>query len=177
MSQPGQDLALLGVDANKAAVLDAALADYQVVHVATHGLANSDQPALSGLVLSLYDEKAKPIDGFLTLNDIYNLQLPVRLVVLSACESGQGRVVRGEGIVGLTRGFLYAGAESLVVSLWNVNDQSTAELMRRFYEAWLAHGSQRPAAALRSAQLSLMRDTQWHQPYYWSAFTVQGDWR
>jgi CHAT domain-containing protein/tetratricopeptide (TPR) repeat protein len=177
MSKPEQQLALLGFDANKPAVLDASLADYQIVHFATHGLANSDRPALSGLVLSLYDKQAQAIDGFLTLNDIYNLHLPVKLVVLSACESGQGEVVRGEGIVGLTRGFLYAGAQTLVVSLWNVDDQSTAELMHRFYQALLSQEKLRPTAALRNAQLSLMRDTQWRQPYYWAAFTVQGDWR
>ena len=177
MTQAGQQLALLGFDASKQSVLGTALRDYQIVHFATHGFANSDRPALSGLVLSLYDKQGQPIDGFLTLNDIYNLRLPVQLVVLSACDSGQGQVVNGEGIVGLTRGFFYAGAETLIVSLWNVNDQSTAELMKRFYQVLLSGKDLRPAAALRSAQLSLMRDTQWHEPYYWAAFTVQGDWR
>lgn len=177
MGPPEEELALLGFDANKNAVLNARLSDYRIVHFATHGLANSDRPALSGLVLSLYDNGGRPIDGFLTLNDIYNLQLPVKLVVLSACESGQGQLVHGEGIVGLTRGFMYAGAASLVVSLWNVNDQSTAELMRRFYQSLLSEGGLHPAAALRTAQLSMMREKPWSQPYYWAAFTVQGDWR
>lgn len=177
LGNPTQDLALIGFDANKEAVFGAPLSDYRVVHFATHGLLNTEHPALSGLALSQYDRQGRAIDGFLTLNDVYNMRVPVNLVVLSACESGQGRLVQGEGIVGLTRGFLYAGARSVIVSLWNVNDQSTAELMRRFYQSYFADKMLRPAAALRTAQLSMMRGQQWSHPYYWAAFSVQGDWQ
>jgi CHAT domain-containing protein len=177
LTRPGQSLAMLGFDANKTAVENARLSDYRVVHFATHGLLNFEHPSLSALALSLYDKSGSPIDGFLTLSDVYNLRLPVKLVVLSACESGQGQLVRGEGIVGLSRGFMYAGAASLIVSLWNVNDQSTAELMRRFYRSYLSDNNARPAAALRAAQLSMLQEERWRLPYYWAAFTLEGDWR
>jgi len=101
----------------------------------------------------------------------------VQLVVLSACQSGQGKMVSGEGLVGLTRGFMYAGAPSVVVSLWNVDDAATSALMTRFYKGLLGTGHLRPAAALRAAQRSLIEDTKWSQPFYWAAFTVQGEWR
>lgn len=177
LGKPTQELAMIGFDANKDAILKARLADYRIVHFATHAFPNSEHPSLSVLALSTYDRQGHSIDGFLTLNDIYNLHLPVDLVVLSACESGQGRLVRGEGIVGLTRGFMYAGAGSLVVSLWKVRDESTAEFMRRFYKSYLGDRSSGPAAALRKAQLSFLQDRQWNNAYFWAAFTLQGDWR
>jgi CHAT domain-containing protein len=124
------------------------------------------------------------VDGFLRLNEIFNLRLPVELVVLSACDSGQGKLVRGEGLVGLTRGFMHAGASSLVVSFWSVSDAATAELMTHFYQESLGANHLRPAAALRAAQLSLIEsatsgtdEARWSHPYYWSAFTVQGEWK
>jgi CHAT domain-containing protein len=129
------------------------------------------------VALSLYDEKSRPVDGFLRLNEIFNLRLPVQLVVLSACESGQGKLVKGEGLVGLTRGFMYAGAASLVVSLWKVNDAATPVLMNRFYKGLLGSDQLRPAAALRAAQRAMMEEGKWAHPYYWAPFTVEGDWR
>jgi len=119
------------------------LSQYRMVHFATHGLLDSNDPEFSGVVLSLVDEKGSPVDGFLRLRDIYNLNLPADLVVLSACETGLGKDVRGEGLIGLTRGFMYAGAPRVVVSLWSVNDRATAELMKRFYRAMLVD-KQRP---------------------------------
>ena len=104
-----------------------------IVHFATHGVLDSEHPDLSGLVLSLVDEKGTPQDGFLRMHEIYNLRLPADLVVLSACQTALGREIRGEGLVGLTRGFMYAGARSVVASLWQVDDESTAELMKLFY--------------------------------------------
>jgi CHAT domain-containing protein len=109
-------------------------------------------------------------------HEVYNLDLSADLVVLSACRTGLGKEVRGEGIVGLTRGFMYAGARRIVVSLWNVDDRATAELMRRFYFEMMRRRL-RPAAALRAAQLDMMRAGAWRSPYYWAAFTLQGDWR
>ena len=128
-------------------VTDGAIADRRVVHFATHGLLDSEHPDLSGLVLSLVDERGTPRDGFLRMHEIYNLRLPADLVVLSACQTALGRDIRGEGLFGLTRGFMYAGARRVVASLWQVDDESTAELMKRFYRAMLKE-HRRPADAL-----------------------------
>jgi CHAT domain-containing protein/Tfp pilus assembly protein PilF len=173
----GGSLALLGFQATKEAVLSGKLADYRIVHFATHGLIDPDHPQLSGLALSLYDEGSKPIDGFLDLNSIFAMKLNADLVVLSACESGEGQLVGGEGLMGLTRGFFHAGAPTLTVSLWSVDDEATSELMRHFYEAVLGPARLKPAAALRATQQAMLSNSRWQDPYYWAAFTVQGDWR
>ncbi|WP_026098849.1 CHAT domain-containing protein, partial [Kamptonema formosum] len=147
-----------------------------IVHFATHGFANSQNPELSGIVLSLLDEKGDLQNGILRLNDIFNLKLPADLVVLSACQTGLGKEIKGEGLVGLTRGFMYAGAPRVVVSLWSVNDKSTAELMAKFYQKMLKEGKP-AAAALREAQLEMWEDKNWKLPFYWAAFVLQGEWR
>lgn len=163
--------------ANRAAATSDDLGQYRILHFATHGFLNSLNPELSGLVMSLVDEQGKPQNGYLLAPEIYNLKLPAtELVVLSACQTGLGKEIRGEGIVGLTRGFMYAGAPRVAVSLWSVNDRSTADLMKHFYEAMLAKG-QRPAEALRSAQLELLKQKQWQSPYFWAAFELQGEWK
>lgn len=133
-------------------------------------------PGLSALVLSLVDEQGKAQDGFLRANEIYNLNLPAELVVLSACQTGLGKEIKGEGLVGLTRGFMYAGAARVVVNLWSVSDNATSELMGEFYRKMLKEG-QRPAEALRTAQIKMWKQKQWASPYYWAAFTLQGEWR
>ena len=162
--------------ASKAMVTSGRLATYRYVHFATHGYLDAEWPGFSSLVLSTVDEKGQPQDGFLRANDIYNLNLPAEVVVLSACQSGLGKEIKGEGLVGLTRGFMYAGAARIVVSLWSVSDEGTAELMTKFYKNML-QGKQRPAAALRAAQIEMSRDPRWRSPYYWAAFTLQGEWR
>src|SRR5207302_2861076 len=129
------------------------LAQYRIIHFATHGLLNSKHPELSGIVLSLVDEKGEPQDGFLRLNQIYNLKLPADLVVLSACQTALGKEIKGEGLIGLTRGFMYAGARRVVASQWVVDDQATSELMRVFYQGMLGEKKMEPAAALREAQI------------------------
>lgn len=149
------------------------LNNYRFVHFATHGLLNNDHPELSGIVLSLVDKNGQPQNGFLRLHDIYNLDLPVDLVVLSACNTALGKDVRGEGLVGLTRGFMYAGAAGVVASLWKVDDDATAELMQHFYEAMFNDGLS-PAAALRKAQLELSQQKRWQSPFYWAGFVFQG---
>jgi CHAT domain-containing protein/tetratricopeptide (TPR) repeat protein len=169
-------LVALDFEASRTAVLSAPLADFGILHFATHGLVNSRHPELSGVVLSLVDRDGRDQDGFLRLHDIYNLSLRADLVVLSACRTALGQDVRGEGLVGLTRGFMYAGAPRVMASLWDVRDEATARLMRRFYSAMLRDGLT-PAAALRKAQLSMMEETRWRAPFYWAAFTLQGDWR
>ena len=162
--------------ANRETVLKGDLSQYRYVHFATHGVLDSERPGLSSLVLSMVNAQGKPQDGFLRANDIYNLKLPAELVVLSACQTGLGKEIKGEGLVGLTRGFMYAGAARVVVSLWSVNDKATAELMTKFYQKMLKQG-ERPAAALRAAQVEMWRQKQWQSPYYWAAFTMQGEWR
>jgi CHAT domain-containing protein len=166
----------LDFQASRATVLSGELSQYRYVHFATHGLLDSERPGLSSLVLSMVDAEGKAQDGFLRANDIYNLKLPAELVVLSACQTGLGKEIKGEGLVGLTRGFMYAGAARVVVSLWNVNDRATSELMAKFYQKMLKE-NQRPAAALRSAQVEMWKHREWQSPYYWAAFTLQGEWR
>ncbi len=161
--------------ATHAAATSDELANYRIIHFATHGLINTAQPELSGLVFSLVDERGRPQPGFLSTYEIYNLKLPADLVVLSACRTGLGKEIRGEGLVGLTRGFMYAGAARVAVSLWDVNDAATAELMSRFYRKMLGPEKLSPAAALRAAQASMATDKRWAAPYYWAGFILQGE--
>jgi CHAT domain-containing protein/tetratricopeptide (TPR) repeat protein len=163
-------------DASRSLVVEGGLEDRRIVHFATHGLVNSQHPELSGLVLSLVDKEGAPRNGFLRMHEIYNLRLPADLVVLSACQTALGREIRGEGLIGLTRGFMYAGARRVVASLWQVDDESTAELMKRFYRGMLKEG-RRPPEALRTAQLELARHPRWSAPFYWAGFVLQGEWR
>ena len=162
--------------ASREMATSAELGRYRYVHLSTHGLLNSVHPELSGLVFSLVNERGEPQDGFLLAHEIFNLKIPAEVVVLSACETGVGKNIRGEGLVSLTRGFMYAGAPRVVVSLWGVSDLGTTELMVRFYQRMLKEGMP-PATALRAAQLSLMKDKRWASPYYWASFTLQGEWR
>ncbi|WP_103124387.1 CHAT domain-containing protein [Nostoc cycadae] len=151
------------------------LSQYRIIHFATHGILNSKHPELSGVVLSLFDPQGMPQNGFLRLRDVFNLNLKAELVVLSACQTGLGEEVKGEGLVGLTRGFMYAGSPRVVVSMWSVDDQATSELMKAFYKNMLKTGLT-PAAALRKAQLEIWRTQKYVAPYYWAAFTLQGEW-
>lgn len=170
------NLAALDFKANRASALDPELSRYRYIHFATHGYLDSERPGLSALLLSMVDENGNPQNGFLRANEIYNLKLPAELVVLSACQTGLGKEIRGEGLIGLTRGFMYAGAPRVVVSLWNVNDRATSDLMAKFYRKMLKEGL-RPAAALRAAQIEMWKSPQWRSPYYWAAFGLQGEWR
>lgn len=172
---PARSRVLSGFEANRAAILSGALRGYRIVHFATHAEIDNSRPALSRIVLSGLDDHGRNIDGSLRLFEIYDLRLDAGLVVLSACRSALGREVRGEGLLGLTRGFLYAGASSVVASLWDVEDRSTATLMREFYSNLIVR-KLNPAAALRAAQRTMAADTRWSHPYYWAAFHLQGDW-
>ncbi|MCP4660021.1 MAG: CHAT domain-containing protein [bacterium] len=172
----GKHFAALGFAANRETATSGALAGYRIVHFATHGDLNAEHPELSRLVLSLIDEEGQPRDdGFLHAHEVYDLELPAELVVLSGCQTALGKEIRGEGLVGLTQGFMYAGAARVVVTLWQVDDRATAELMARFYEHLLGR-ELRPAAALREAQISISREKPWRAPYYWAGFVVQGEW-
>jgi CHAT domain-containing protein len=174
----GRNPNLKAVDfaANRDTALDGQLSDYRIVHFATHGLINNEHPDLSGIVLSLVDKQGRPQNGFLRLYDIYNLKLDADLVVLSACQTALGKQIKGEGLVGLTRGFMYAGAPRVVASYWRIDDRATADMMKRFYQSMLKDGL-RPAAALRAAQVSMLQDPRWQAPHYWAAFTLQGEWK
>ncbi|MGI9233296.1 MAG: CHAT domain-containing protein [Woeseiaceae bacterium] len=168
-------LVATGFDATRHSIIGGAASDYRFVHFGTHGLINDRHPALSTLVFSLLDESGQPRNGFLRLHDVYNMELAADLVVLSACETGLGREIRGEGLVGLTQGFMYAGARSVIASLWRVSDRATAELMTQFYKYLLEDGHP-PASALRRAQLDMAGERRWRDPYFWSGFVLHGDW-
>jgi len=172
----GDSMKALDFKASRETATSAEMARYRIVHFATHGLLNSEQPELSGIVLSLVDEQGRTVNGFLRLNEIYNLNLPAELVVLSACQTGLGKEIKGEGLVGLTRGFMYAGSPRVVASLWKVDDAATAELMARFYKGVLKE-KRRPAEALRAAQAEMWKQKRWQQPYYWAGFVLQGEWK
>ena len=166
----------LGFDANLENIENADLSDYQILHFATHGLLNTSRPELSGLVFSLYDKKGESQDGFLSLNDIYNLDISSDLVVLSACQTALGKDVRGEGLIGISRGFLYAGSNRIVASLWKVDDSATAEFMKLFYKNHLEN-KMSASAALRQAKIEMKKIPRYKSPYYWSAFTLLGEWK
>ncbi|MFL6201626.1 MAG: CHAT domain-containing protein [Thermoanaerobaculia bacterium] len=172
----GRVRTLLDLSASRETVLSGELRAYRFLHFATHGVADTRSPELSGLVLSLVDAAGRPREGFLGLADIYDLDLSADLVVLSGCRTGIGREVRGEGLMGLTRGFLYAGVPRVVGSLWPVQDRTTAKLMSHFYKAMWQEGLS-PAAALRKAQRSIREEQRYRAPYSWAGFVLQGDWR
>jgi CHAT domain-containing protein len=173
---PSDRLEVLGFDANLELVSGEKLRAYRVVHFATHGFAPAGRPDLAGVVLSLYDKAGRRKDGVLGLYGLYNLDVPAELVVLSGCETAVGGGEGGEGLVGVARGFMYAGARRVVASLWKVDDAPTAELMKRFYRAMLK-GKRTPAAALREAQLEMLRSKEHAAPFYWASFNLYGEWR
>jgi CHAT domain-containing protein len=172
---PNQEsTAAFGFDASYDWITDPKISQYRYVHLATHGFFDNDKPALSSIILSSFDAKGNDRKAFLRFPDLFNLNLPTELVVLSACETGLGNNVPGEGLVGMTRGLMYAGALRVAVSLWAVDDQATSDLMQDFYTN-LWQSKQSHAASLRQAQLKLHQ--QGKAPYYWAAFTLQGEWR
>lgn len=174
---PDQRIRALDFGATRSALESSDVANVRFLDLATHGFVNGEYPELSGIVLSMVEEGGRPVDGFVRLNHIYNLELNADLVVLSACQTALGTQVRGEGLVGVTRGLMYAGAAGVVASLWQVDDQATAALMKAFYEGLLGPRRLSPGAALREAQELLRRGRRWQSPYYWAAFTLQGEWR
>jgi CHAT domain-containing protein len=145
------------------------------VHFATHAIVDDGHPELSGIVLSLFDERGEERDGFLRLQDVYNMTLPVDLVVLSGCSSALGKPVVGEGLISLVLGFMYAGTRRVLASLWKVDDEASSELMTRLYRGMWKEGLT-PSASLRAAQLDLMAQRRWQRPFYWAAFVLSGDW-
>jgi len=172
----GSMMEALDFDANRETVLSDELKQFRIIHLATHGKLDASHPELSALVFSLVDKEGRRRNGFLRLNDIYNLNLPADLVVLSACETGIGKQLKSEGLLGLTRGFMYAGAERVAATLWKVDDIATSKLMERFYTYMLSEG--KPASvALRQAQLDIIGSGEFSAPFYWAGFVLQGEWK
>jgi len=177
LTPSGEGFVATDFNASRAITANGQLGQFRIVHIATHGVVNTEHPELSGIVLSLVDRSGKSEDGFLQLHDIYNLDLSqTQLVVLSACRTALGKEVTGEGVIGLTRGFMYAGSKSVIASLWKVDDHATAELMQHFYQAMFDEGLP-PSAALRKAKEAMWRQPRWRAPYYWAAFELQGEYR
>jgi len=170
----GQADVWLDLDANEDNVTSKDITKYRVIHVATHGLLDADRPQFTGVVLSLVGNKSH--DGFLRTDEIFNLRLGSPLVMLSACETGLGKEKRGEGVLGLTRAFMYAGAPTVGVTLWSVADKSTATLMTDFYRRLLGAGEVSSSAALRDAQLAMISDKKYSAPFFWAPFVLVGDW-
>lgn len=173
---PKDRYAALGFEATREVVLDGHLGDFRILHFATHGVLNDERPESTHLLFSRLDEAGAPRDGRLYRHEIADLELSADLVVLSACNSALGEYVHGEGVLGMTRAFLEAGATRLLVSLWFVSEEATAHLMERFYTELLVEGKSAPAA-LRSAQLWLQSDPRWQAPFYWAGFVLHGDWQ
>lgn len=170
-----QSAKLLDFAANRTMALSGMLANYPILHFATHGFLHPDNPALSGLLLSQVNERGEAINGMLLNQEISRLNLPAELVVLSACDTGVAETQSNEAYSSVAHSFLNAGAHRVVASLWKVNDAATAELMQRFYQQLFNRSSHRPAAALREAQLEMLRTGKWKQPFYWAAFVLQGE--
>jgi len=173
----GQTTVRSGFEANREGVINSDIENYKVLHFATHGLIDEKRPELSGILLSLYDKDGKAQDGgFIRLQDVYGLNLRSDLVVLSACETGIGKEVRGEGLMSLNNAFLQAGAKTVVSSLWKVDDTATKQLMTNFYQA-IADEGLTASAALRKAQIAMYKDPRYSSPFHWAAFTVQGEYQ
>ncbi len=169
----GEGFEALGFDANVGLVASGALAGFEVVHIASHGIVSSEHPELSGIVLSLFDREGNAVQGYLRLHDLYDLDLPVRLVVLSACSTALGKEMRGEGLIGLVSGFLSSGSRGVIASYWDVEDEATAELMSRFYRHLFVDNVS-PSRALQIAQSSMWMEERWRSPELWGAFELQG---
>jgi CHAT domain-containing protein len=163
--------------ASREKALDPALGEYRFIHFATHAVINTENPDLSAIALSLVDEQGQPLNGLLSTQDLHRLRLSAELVVLSACRTGLGKDAPGEGLLSLTRGFLSSGAARVIVTLWSIEDQASAEMMSRFYRRALGPQQMTPAAALRATQEEMWRQGRWSAPYYWGGFVLQGNWR
>nr|MDP9120828.1 CHAT domain-containing protein [Acidobacteriota bacterium] len=170
---PTRGLALLGAEATKEILTEEKVPAARFLHLATHGFADDRYPELSGLIFSTRDERGRPRNGVLHAYEAAHLHLRSELVVLSACDSGLGASVAGEGLVGLPHAFLRAGAGKVLASLWRVNDPAAPVLMRELYQGLFHHGLS-PEAALQRAQLTLLQNPRWREPYYWAGFILIG---
>ncbi len=170
----GSTLVAKGFEASRETVMSSEVSRSQIVHFATHSFLHDKHPEFSGIALAMLEPNGAERNGVMSLPDIYSLDLSAQLIVLSACQTALGKDLKGEGLVGLTHSFMSAGANSVVASLWKVDDRATAVLMDHFYDAMFREGMS-PAAALRSAQLKLKQDPRWSAPYFWAGFVLQGE--
>lgn len=174
--QPNEQFMKVGFAASRQAVLDPSIGQYSILHFSTHGILDAERPERSGMLLSVIDQQGDLQRSLLSTPDTFNLNLSADLVVLSGCRTGLGKDIKGEGLVGLTGGLMYAGARRVVVSLWSVDDQATAALMSQFYKGVLQEKLP-PAQALRNAQLEIRKNPRWQSPFYWAGFILQGEWK
>jgi CHAT domain-containing protein len=182
----GTRVKLLDFDANTLNATQQDIGLYKYIHFATHGYFPPSAPERSGIVLSLYDKNKAAVNGYLGLAEVYNLRLQSDVITLSACDTGRGEVVKGEGLVGIARGFMYAGAPRVVSTLWAIDDESPTWFMREFYDGLLNKGLP-AAAALKRTQLRMLGidheavgpkpKKEWKNPYYWAGYVLTGEWR
>ncbi len=168
---PGKVSLFLGASASVETILNPAMRDYRILHLATHGVLDASAPGLSGLVLSLVAPDGRAVPGFLKIHDIASLRLGSQLVVLSSCDSGAGDRLGGESVSGLAHAFLQAGARQVVSTLWSVDDDTSKQLMVDFYGEMYEQGAD-PAEALRRSQLKMMQRPRRSAPYYWAGFEI-----
>lgn len=173
---PGESYLATDSNASRQTLESAKIRKYRYIHIATHGILDTSNPELSGLVLSLYAKDGAVIPGVVTTSDIFSLNLSADLVVLSGCSTALGKDVRGEGLSGMVRAFLYAGAQRVLASLWSVRDAATVELMTHFYSG-IFKRKLSPAAALQETQRYMWSQKRWRSPYYWAAFVLSGEYR
>lgn len=166
---------LTGLKADKEAFMSLNLLPYSFIHFATHSLADTNQPELSTIVLSLVNKYGQEQNGFLTVSDIVSLKISPELITLSSCQTAIGKEKRGEGVIGLARAFFYSGAKRVISTLWSVNDESTSELMIKFYKN--INKGLPPSLALRQAQLEMLKTSKYKSPYYWAPFQIQGEYK
>lgn len=157
-------------DADEKLIKSPALKNYNYLHFATHGVVDEINPDLSRIFLQSDEED----DGNLFAGEIYNLQLNADLVTLSACQTGLGKIAKGEGVIGLSRALIYAGAQNMIVSFWSVSDASTALLMKTFYEKMLNSPKAGLSENLRQAKLSMINNESYAAPFYWAPFILIG---
>lgn len=163
-----------GFDATRDKFLNSDLSRYKVIHFATHGLIDENRPELSGIVFSRFGKDSQKLEEFVRLNDIYGLRVRADLVVLSACETGVGKDIKGEGLMSLNNAFLQVGAKTVLSTLWKVDDSATLEFMKIFYGI-MANENLTAASALHKTKIKMRETGRFRSPYYWAAFIIQGD--
>jgi CHAT domain-containing protein/tetratricopeptide (TPR) repeat protein len=163
--------------ASRETAMSEALRQYRIIHFATHAAVDDSDPALSKIIFSQFNAEGRAQNGDLTLADIYDMKLQADLIVLSACRTALGADTKGEGLIGLTGGFMHSGVPRVVVSMWPISDSVAAEMMARFYRKVLGEKKMAPAAALREVQIEMLKDERWEAAYFWAPFIFSGDWR
>jgi CHAT domain-containing protein len=174
LRSPNSITTLLDFDASKQSFTSERLAKYGVLHISTHGVANVRDANRSALVFSLVDRAGSPRDGMLTAGEVSALQLNASIVVLNACDTTLGASFAGEGPLSLARAFLYAGADRVIATRWQIDDEASAALLTAFYRSMWQDGLP-PSAALRQAQLAIRSDLRWRSPFYWASFVLLGE--